>query len=381
MHPSSILSYYPTYSILDDVISDSKFNHINFYIDLKNCLQSIYMEHVVIPIVESCVKSRFIDTSIFSSLIYFLSFHKKYCLKRNITCDFYIFYESGKSSYHLNILPEYKINRTIGDLYGLDHEKKDLFFKVLSNNYQLMEKFCQKTSNIFMLRLPNFEADFIPYYLVKFNLVKKNDETCANILYSNDHDMLQFLTFDRTFVFRKLAKSKRLVKNGSGIKEFFSNSSLSNVINENWIGFLMSIMGDPSDSIPGVKGIGIKTLEKIISFLDDLDVNECYDKACKNENIFSDYKFKEMNKYINKIIENESIIRRNLMLCSFEVISNIVFSKSHSLKVVDINKLIVNSIQEFSKRQYNQVLTDPLYEVLSRLNITVEYEDIDILLC
>ena len=73
MHPSSILSYYPTYSILDEVLKSGNYNKMNVFIDLKNTLQSLYMEHCVINLVESSIRSKFIDTSIFASVISFLS--------------------------------------------------------------------------------------------------------------------------------------------------------------------------------------------------------------------------------------------------------------------------------------------------------------------
>ena len=72
MHPSSLLSYYPTYAILDEIVSYGSYNELNIFMDLKNTLQSTYMEHAIVNIVESTKKSTKIDTSIFSSLISFL---------------------------------------------------------------------------------------------------------------------------------------------------------------------------------------------------------------------------------------------------------------------------------------------------------------------
>ena len=76
MHPSSLLSYYPTYAILDEIVSYGSYKELNIFIDLKNNLQTTYMKHAVENIVESSKQSRFVDTSVFSSLISFLSFHK-----------------------------------------------------------------------------------------------------------------------------------------------------------------------------------------------------------------------------------------------------------------------------------------------------------------
>ena len=94
MHPSSLISYYPTYAILDEIVSIGGYKELNIFIDLKNVLQTTYMKHAIENIVESSKSSRYMDTSIFSSLISFLSFHKIYGVKRGIETNFIIFYEN-----------------------------------------------------------------------------------------------------------------------------------------------------------------------------------------------------------------------------------------------------------------------------------------------
>jgi len=116
MHPSSLLSYYPTYSILDEIIAINNYNTLNIFIDLKNTLQTTYMEHAIVNILENSKNLKYLDTSIFSSLIAFLSFHKMYGMKRGIDLNFIIFLESGHSYYHKNISKKYKISRRIDDL-------------------------------------------------------------------------------------------------------------------------------------------------------------------------------------------------------------------------------------------------------------------------
>ena len=73
MHPSSLLSYYPTYQILDEIVSYGNYKKLNIFIDLKNVMQSTYMEHAIVNIIENSKNSKFMDTSVFSSLVSFLS--------------------------------------------------------------------------------------------------------------------------------------------------------------------------------------------------------------------------------------------------------------------------------------------------------------------
>jgi len=153
----SIISYYPTYSILDEVLTCGKYDTLNLYLDIKNNLQSLYMQHAILEIVENTLTSKFTDSSIFESIMQFLSFHKIYAANRNVKINFFIFLETGRSSYHLNISKKYKISRRIDDLYGLDREKRDLFFEVLQKNFMLLESACNKMPNIKVIRLPKLQ--------------------------------------------------------------------------------------------------------------------------------------------------------------------------------------------------------------------------------
>ena len=69
MHPSSLLSYYPTYNILDQIVSYNNYKKLNIFIDLKNTLQTTYMEHAIVNIIQNSKNTKYIDTSIFSSVI------------------------------------------------------------------------------------------------------------------------------------------------------------------------------------------------------------------------------------------------------------------------------------------------------------------------
>ena len=138
------------------------------------------MKHAIENIIDSSKKSRYLDTSVFSALISFLSYHKIYGMKRGINTNFIIFFETGQSYYHKNIDKGYKISRRIDDLYGIDKKDRDLFFSVLQANFQLVEKACNKMPGVWAMRLPNLEADFIPYYVLTRNLINK--EGMGNVI-------------------------------------------------------------------------------------------------------------------------------------------------------------------------------------------------------
>ena len=321
MHPSSLLSYYPTYSVLDEIVSYNNYKNLTIFVDLKNVLQSTYMEHAIVNIVESTKKSRTVDTSIFSSLISFLSFHKIYGIKRGINTRFIIFFEMGHSYYHKNISKTYKISRAIDDLYGLDKVDRDLFFSVLQANFQLIEKACNKIPNLSVVRLSNLEADFVPYYILTRKLVENNGET-GFVIYSNDHDMWQCLT-NNVFVFSKAGKNKKIIKHGKIVNEYLKRE---NNISDEYYPLVMSIIGDPGDDVTGVNGVGPKRFIDVFPDILNMvgSMNELYDKVEKGKDIFNIIPDCSSNKHLGNIVSSEienKTISNNLKLVSFELIS------------------------------------------------------------
>jgi len=321
MHPSSLLSYYPTYSILDEIVSSGGYRKLNIFIDLKNTLQTTYMEHAIVNIVSNTKKSSHVDTSIFSSLISFLSFHKIYGIKRGIDLNFIIFFESGQSYYHKNISKEYKISRRIDDLYGLDKEDRDLFYQVLQANFQLIEKVGNKLPNLNVIRLPNLEADFVPYYVLTRNLVEKGNGV-GNIIYSNDHDLYQCLN-DHVFIFSKTAKNKKIVKSGTVMNTFLKKE---NNIPDDYLSLAMAVIGDPGDDVTGIKGIGPSSFVDIFPELVHMTGNseQIYNKIHTNQNLFHFVPNSISNKKLKTIVDDEvknKTVSKNLRLVSFEIIS------------------------------------------------------------
>jgi hypothetical protein len=319
----TLLSYYPTYSILDEILSSGNYDSVNIYIDLKNNLQSLYMEHAVIGIVESSMRSRTIDTSIFSSILSFLSFHKLYSLKRSIpNFNFFIFFDSGTSFYHLNLSKKYKINRRIDELYGLDREKRDLFFTVMQKNLMLTERVCNRLPNTKVIRLDHLETDFIPYYLIRNGLSNKSSNP-VHIVYSNDHDLLQCLQLPgNIFVFSKAYKTKKIVKKGDVLQSFLK---FEKKLPDDYLTPVMAIMGDPGDSVDGIRNIGPKRIEAFIEEFISMTggIINLRQNAYNGNNILCNPS-SSLNKYLNKVIdceEKEKIVSTNLKLVDFEILS------------------------------------------------------------
>lgn len=367
----NILSYYPTYSILDEVLQNGEYDTLNLYLDIKNNLQTLYLQHAILNIVESTIRSGFKDTSIFESIIQFLSFHKLYGLNRKLKIKFYIFFESGVSTYHLNILKKYKISRRIDDLYGLDREKRDLFFEVIQKNLLLLERAGNIMPNIKVIRLPNLEADFIPYYLISRKLVDTS-KNVAHVIYSNDHDLLQCLD-DNVYVYVKSQSGKKIVKKGNALKSYLK---FTKDYPDEYLPLVMAIIGDSGDNVDGIKGIGGKTIEKILDEIINLvgGINNLYHNVIKGNPIFQTGSDKILNKNIRNIVikeENEKIISDNLKLVSFEILS-IYLDNPLTTEMNDKRKIIENVVNK------NEIINiDVLREALKMNRIYFQDDFLD----
>jgi len=345
MHPSSLLSYYPTYAILDEIVSYGNYKKLNIYIDLKNTLQTTYMQHAIVNIIENSKQTRFQDTSVFASLISFLGFHKIYGMKRGIDLNFIIFFESGQSFYHKNISKKYKISRRIDDLYGLEREDRELFFQVLQANFKLIEQACNKLPSVKVIRLSHLEADFIPYYCLSRNKVPRDGVT-GNITYSNDHDLWQCAAKD-SYVFSKSAKYKKIIKPGTVMTHLLKRE---NTIEDIYLPLAMAVIGDPGDDVEGVKGVGpagfLKIFEQLIALTGDM--GEIYRKVENNLPLIDPVPPSIVNKILKKVVDEEvknKTISNNLKLVSFELISR-ALDNPNSTEMIEKRKSIEKIIDD-----------------------------------
>jgi hypothetical protein len=363
MQPSSLLSYYPTYSILDEARSlVGNPTNVNFFIDLKNVLRGIYMKFAVENIVESTRSAKYVDSSIFASVPSFLSFHKMWAYKRGVNANFFIFFESGHSVYHLNIDKSYKCSRKIASVYGVDVSYQEEFFAILHSNLQLIEKACNGFPNVYVLRLHNLECDFLPYYLLTRGKFGKNPDQ-LNMLYSNDKDMWQTIS-NNTFIFSKTGKVKKLLVPGDLVSKFLKRPCS---IDDSYFPLVKAIWGDPGDDIDGVEGVGpagiadfFPTFQTMIGSMDDI-----YDNIQNRLPILNVIPSKIENKKLKSVVDaelNTGLITKNLKLISFELLSRALDDpieskmnerKAHLAKIVNDKEIIKLGVMTDTLKKFN----------------------------
>jgi len=275
-----------------ETIEGKTFDYV--FIDLKNALPMIFDEKIAMHILENPMYafSEFLATIL--NAMFYLRSHIKFG-------SLIFFCETGQSVYHKKYLKTYKSNRYQSWVLLKENEKQS-YLKVLQNIFEALVKFLNRIPNTYAFMLRYFEADFIPHFIVN----KQN--TCNALILSNDKDLLQCVN-ENTWVYRKVS-SKFITRIQDAHKELLPDVTYDKT---NLIAEILSILGDSSDGIPGVKGIGPKTLTHLIDILQPENLNDFFQKApnTTNKRILNAYK---------KLIANESIIRRNYKLIAFSEI-------------------------------------------------------------
>ena len=130
--------------------------------------------------------------------------------------------------------------------------------------------------NIPQFELSGFEADDILGTIAKImaqdNIDRADDEKILTTIVTGDKDILQLVDDNNTHVF--IPGRGRFTHD----VEYDEAEVLEKMkVKADQIIDLKALMGDPSDNIPGVKGVGAKTAVKLINEFDDL--KKVYEKV------------------------------------------------------------------------------------------------------
>ena len=204
------------------------------------------------------------------------------------TSVYVVFDGAGSTSNRKNLLSEYKGSRNLQRITNWDafdslEEEHDSKVDQIVRVIQYLKLLPVKTTII-----DKVEADDIIAVLAN-KLVKKHNSTC--FIVSSDKDFVQLVT-DKIILYRPMEKEYYTPK---VVKEKFGVSP------ENFI-IYKTLLGDNSDNIPGVKGLGIKGIFKKFP--------ELQEKNLTLENIFeiSTRKFKDHVVY-SRILQDEDKLR------------------------------------------------------------------------
>ena len=112
--------------------------------------------------------------------------------------------------------------------------------------------------NITILEMPGFEADDI------IGSISRKFSDTENVIVSADRDAFQLINENTSILLPKKGVSETVILNKENLKEYYGVTP-SQVVD------LKSLMGDSSDNIPGVTGVGEKTALDLITKYTSLD--------------------------------------------------------------------------------------------------------------
>ena len=160
-----------------------------------------------------------------------------------------VFDGSGSSNNRKNIIPEYKSSRNITRV-----TKHELFDNLEEEDESKIEQIIRiiqylKTLPVKVITLKKVEADDVIAFLSNTLPEKDSDRV---FIVSSDKDYLQLIS-EQIIVYRPIEK------------EFFTEETVKDKFNLYPYNFIIykTLLGDQSDSLPGVKGLGAKKLFKL----------------------------------------------------------------------------------------------------------------------
>lgn len=246
-----------------------------------------------------------------------------------------VFDGQGGSTRRRRLYPNYKSNRKpitrlnrAYDMTTEEEEAENLKYQLVSL-IQMVE--CLPVS---VLALDNIEADDAIAYFSDLVVSKAKGNV---IIYSTDKDFFQLVN-DNIKVYNPVQKK---TYDTATIIERFG-------VHPNNFVFYRSLMGDTSDNIDGVKGIGEKTSIKLIPEFVDPTVSVNYEFVQQK---YADAKKKPAA--IQRVLESKDVIDRNLQLMNLREFNVDVDSKLKiirkfeegcpPLKKVDLTKLLART--------------------------------------
>lgn len=203
----------------------------------------------------------------------------------------YVAWEGGGSARRRKLYPQYKmkrapekLNRFYGDdIPDNDNNKKSQIFKLLA---------MLRCAPVCQLYVSECEGDDLVAYLCTGPLRHQQ-----KVIASSDKDLYQLLS-DKTKIY---SLHKKIYISEADVLEQFR------VLSSNF-GIAKALCGDVGDNVPGIKGIGFKTVSKLYPFLGS-------DSGAVLQDVI-DYasSHRDESRFHQRVFDEQSDLRRNFKL-------------------------------------------------------------------
>ena len=251
-----------------------------------------------------------------------------------------VFDGKGGSNRRRKIFPQYKMGRKMSYRLNRAHdfltreEEQKMMIRQLNRVVEYLE--CLPVN---IINMENTEADDVIGYLSK-HVFKENKTT----ILSTDKDFIQLV--DETT--RVYSPTKKKMYDESKVFEEYG------IHPKNFLLFRM-FDGDKSDGIPGVNGIGKKTLIKLFPFMETEEQYTLDDIYRSAET--------QKNPLCERVLQSKDLLDMNKRLMDLE---DGIISGQTKLKVKEI---VERPIQRLIKHRFQTMfLEDKMYQALPNLN-------------
>jgi 5'-3' exonuclease len=330
LEPFKMIPAYPP-KIIEDYIR--KYDSVNVYVDLKNSLTTVFIKDIQDELkFNSRNYKGMCDSSIFQGCLAYASYWLRNTKALGKNCKVCCITDTGTSSYHTNLSSKYKESRLISNIDGVYGGMDDEIRVIRDKNFSIANKVLNKLSKTYFISLKFLESDFISHYLITR---KFNQDNILHVIISSDKDMFQTITTPNIVQIYNRNNNRYLLDMNTAISKYTKIDSLSeknklkklyNLKNFdiNWISALMSIVGDNSDDIQGIHGLG--PAKAFDLFVDSENVykyigtpEEQKNRILSGGNYFKeDIDINNMNSIWKKVYDHKDIITLAYKLISYE---------------------------------------------------------------
>ncbi len=230
-----------------------------------------------------------------------------------------IAWDLSRSTFRRDLYPEYKANRKETD-------------PALKEQFETAQSLFEKM-NISQFMMAGYEADDLIGTIAR-KWWRKNSGTCYIV--SNDKDLYQLLNPQTVLIVQRKGKEEIVTYNS--FRERY------NILPRRWVD-VKAILGDPSDNIPGVKGVGEKAAIPLIQHFESIE--NLYDNLASLE----EGRFK---RYMIPLQQGERLARLSKELAT--IITKVPLDIDLDALRIDIDKQ--SMIEEFEKLEFRSLLKE-----------------------